>query len=603
MKSFFGSFFGALFAIFLLVGIALVGFIVVIALIGISQKVPTVADNSLLVLDIALPIPDAPPEFNASQLFGGLNDEQRETPVTLRDVLRAINRAATDPKIKGIFITGNLVPVAGYASSYPALKEIREALGKFKESHKPVYAYLQFPFTLAYYLESVADQLFVDPQAEFILRGPSSSPLYYAGALKKFGVGVQVFRAGKYKSFVEPYIRENMSPENREQLEKLFGDIWREVTTTIEQARGLPPGSFEKLINENGLIDGELAVKSKLGTELVSLSQVMDRLKTQYGSDQRHHTFRQVTVSSYLSALERNPKGQSDSGSKIAVVYAEGEIVDGEGSAADVGGERYAREIRKFRLDPSVKAIVLRVNSPGGSGFASEEIYRELKAAGETKPVVVSMSGYAASGGYYISVASKHIFAEPTTITGSIGVFGLEVNFEKIAADNGITTDSVTTTNPLATLFNPLRQKSDADMAILQKAVDKFYDQFVDRVSQGRHLDAAQVNEIAQGRVWSGSEAVRIKLVDDIGGLYSAIAYASGLVHLGDQPRITEFPERKDLSEKLKELFKSTPRPPVAQFDPVELTGQEIENELKDFRALNDPEGIYARFPTGIRWN
>ncbi|HSZ27481.1 MAG TPA: signal peptide peptidase SppA [Chthoniobacterales bacterium] len=603
MKSFFGSFFGALFAIFLLVGIALVGFIVVIALIGISQKVPTVADNSLLVLDIALPIPDAPPEFNASQLFGGLNDEQRETPVTLRDVLRAINRAATDPKIKGIFITGNLVPVAGYASSYPALKEIREALGKFKESHKPVYAYLQFPFTLAYYLESVADQLFVDPQAEFILRGPSSSPLYYAGALKKFGVGVQVFRAGKYKSFVEPYIRENMSPENREQLEKLFGDIWREVTTTIEQARGLPPGSFEKLINENGLIDGELAVKSKLGTELVSLSQVMDRLKTQYGSDQRHHTFRQVTVSSYLSALERNPKGQSDSGSKIAVVYAEGEIVDGEGSAADVGGERYAREIRKFRLDPSVKAIVLRVNSPGGSGFASEEIYRELKAAGETKPVVVSMGGYAASGGYYISVASKHIFAEPTTITGSIGVFGLEVNFEKIAADNGITTDSVTTTNPLATLFNPLRQKSDADMAILQKAVDKFYDQFVDRVSQGRHLDAAQVNEIAQGRVWSGSEAVRIKLVDDIGGLYSAIAYASGLVHLGDQPRITEFPERKDLSEKLKELFKSTPRPPVAQFDPVELTGQEIENELKDFRALNDPEGIYARFPTGIRWN
>ena len=603
MKSFFGSFFGALFAIFLLVGIALVGFIVVIALIGISQKVPTVADNSLLVLDIALPIPDAPPEFNASQLFGGLNDEQQETPVTLRDVLRAINRAATDPKIKGIFITGNLVPVAGYASSYPALKEIREALGKFKESHKPVYAYLQFPFTLAYYLESVADQLFVDPQAEFILRGPSSSPLYYAGALKKFGVGVQVFRAGKYKSFVEPYIRENMSPENREQLEKLFGDIWREVTTTIEQARGLPPGSFEKLINENGLIDGDLAVKSKLGTELVSLSQVMDRLKTQYGSDERHHTFRQVTVSSYLGVLERNPKGQPDSGSKIAVVYAEGEIVDGEGSAADVGGERYAREIRKFRLDPSVKAIVLRVNSPGGSGFASEEIYRELKAAEETKPVIVSMGGYAASGGYYISVASKHIFAEPMTITGSIGVFGLEVNFEKIAADNGITTDSVTTTNPLATLFNPIKQKSDGDMAILQKAVDKFYDQFVDRVSKGRHLDVAQVNEIAQGRVWSGSEAARIKLVDDIGGLSSAIAYASGLAHLGDQPRITEFPGRKDLSEKLKELFKSTPRPPVAKIDPVELVGQEIEHELKDFRGLNDPEGIYARFPTDIRWN
>jgi len=603
MKSFFGSFLGALFAIVLLVGVALIGCIAVIALIGVSEKGPTVADNSLLVLDIAAPIPDAPPELSLTQLFSGLTDEQQETPVTLREVLRAINRAATDPKIKGVFITGNLVPGAGYGSSYPALKEVREALAKFKESHKPVYAYLQFPFTQSYYLESVADQLFVDPQAEFILRGPSSSPLYYAGALKKFGVGVQVFRVGKYKSFVEPYIREDMSPENREQLGKLFGDMWSEVTTTIEQARGLPRGSFEQLINQNGLIDGELAVKSKLGTELVSLSEVMDRLKAQYGEDQRHHTFRQVTVSSYLGTLDQHPKGQSDSASKIAVVYAEGEIVDGEGSSSNVGGERYVREIRKFRLDPSVKAIVLRVNSPGGSGFASEEIYHELKVAEETKPVVVSMGGYAASGGYYISAASKRIFAEPTTITGSIGVFGLEVNFEKIAADNGITTDSVTTTNPLATLFNPIKQKSDADLAILQKATDKFYDQFLDRVSQGRRIGVAQVNEIAQGRVWSGSEAARIKLVDEIGGLNSAILYAAGLAHLGDQPRITEFPGRKDLSEKLKELFKSTPRPPVARFDPVDLGVQELETELKDLRALNDPAGIYARFPTDIRWN
>src|SRR3984893_1086989 len=492
MKSFFGSFFGVLFAVLFLVVVALVG---CIALIASSEKGAAVADNSLLVLDLAVPIPDAPPEFSASRLFAGLNEEPQETPVTLREILRAINRAATDPKIRGVFITGNLLPLGGYASSYPALKEIREALAKFKESHKPVYAYIQFPFTQAYYLESVSDQLFVDPQAEFILRGPSSSPLYYAGALKKFGIGVQVFRVGKYKSFVEPYIRENMSSENREQLEKLFGDIWNEVTNTIEQARGLPRGSFEQLINANGLINGELAVKSKLGTELVSLSTVMDRLKKQYGSDQQHRTFRQVTVSSYLGSLERNVKGQPGSGPKIAVVYAEGEIVDGEGTSGNVGGERYAREIRKFRLDPDVKAIVLRVNSPGGSGFASEEIYRELEAAEETKPVVVSMGGYAASGGYYISTGSKHIFAEPTTVTGSIGVFGLEVNFERLATDNGITTDFVTTTNPLATLFNPIRQKSDADLSILQKAVDKFYAQFLDRVSQGRHIAVEQVNE------------------------------------------------------------------------------------------------------------
>jgi protease-4 len=602
MKSFFGSFFGTLFAIFLLGVVALVGCIAVIALVGISEQAQTVSDNSLLVLDLAVPISDAPPEFNASQLFAGLNEDQQETAITLRDVLRAIHRAATDPKIKGVFLTGNLLPTSGYASSYPALKEVREALAKFKESRKPVYAYLQFPFTPAYYLESVADQLFVDPQAEFILRGPSSSPLYYAGALKKFGVGVQVFRVGKYKSFVEPYIRDNMSPENREQLQKLFGDVWSEVTTTIEQARGLPRGSFEQLINANGLIDGELAVKSKLGTELVTLSEVMDRLKAQYGTDQQHHTFRQVTIASYLAAVDRNSKANSDSGPKIAVVYAEGEIVDGEGSASNVGGERYAREIRKLRLDPSVKAIVLRVNSPGGSAFAAEEIYRELKAAEETKPVIVSMGGYAASGGYYISAASKRIFAEPTTITGSIGVFGLEVNFEKIAAENGITTDSVTTTDPLSTLFNPIKEKSDADLAILQKAVDSFYQQFLARVSQGRQMTNEQVNEIAQGRVWSGSEAVRIKLVDEMGGVNSAIGYAANLTHLGETPRITEFPGRKDLSEKLKELFKSTPKPPVARLDPVDLGVQQLENGLKDLRALNDPEGIYARFPTDIQW-
>ncbi len=603
MKSFFGSFFGALFAIFLLVGIVLVGFVLVIALIGVSDKRPAVADNSLLVLDMAVPISDAPPELSLSQLFGGLTDDQQEPPVTLRDVLRAINRAATDPKIKGVFITGNLLPGAGYASSYPVLKEIREALAKFKESHKPVYAYLQFSFTPAYYLESVADHILVDPQAELILRGPSSSPLYYAGALKKFGVGVQVFRVGKYKSFVEPYIRDNMSPENRQQLEKLFADIWTEVTTTIEQARGLPRGSFEKLINDNGLIDGELAVKSKLGTEVISLSAVMDRLRKQYGSDQQHRTFRQVRISSYLNSLDQDSKGQADSGSKIAVVYAEGEIVDGEGSSNNVGGERYARQVRKLRLDPSVKAIVLRVNSPGGSAFASEEIYRELKAAEETKPVVVSMGGYAASGGYYISAASKRIFAEPTTITGSIGVFGLEINFEKIAAENGITSDSVSTTKPLATLFNPIREKSEEDMAILQKTIDRFYSQFLDRVSQGRHLEVAQVNEIAQGRVWSGSEAVQIKLADEIGGLGAAIAYASNLANLGDRPKISEFPGRKDLSEKLKELFKATPRPPVARFDALGRGVEVLENQLKELRALNDPQGIYARFPSDIRWN
>jgi protease IV len=603
MKSFFGSFFGALFGIIFLVGIFLFGLIMAVVLIGAAQKRPAVPSSCLLVLDLAVPISDAPPEFDPTQLLSSLNEDREQERVSLRDVLRSLEHGASDSRIKGVFITGNIPFERGYASSYPALTEIREALVKFKLSHKPVYAYLQFPFTSGYYLASVADQIFVDPQAELILRGPSYSPLFFADALKKFGVGVQVFRIGKYKSAVEPFIRENMSPENREQIEKLFADIWADVTTRIEQARGLPRGSFEQLINANGLIDADLAVKSKLGNEVISLSKVMDRLKSQYGVDKEHNTFRQVTVSGYLQSIDRSNDTPPSGGPKIAVVYAEGEIFDGEGSATDVGGDRYAREIRKFRLDPNVKAIVLRVNSPGGSGFASEQIYRELNAAEETKPVVVSMGGYAASGGYYISAPARHIFAEATTVTGSIGVYGMVVNFEKLANDNGVTTDSVTTTTPLATLFDPIKQKSDADIAILQKATDKLYSQFVDCVSQGRHIPVEQVNEIAQGRVWSGTDAARIRLVDEIGGLDSAIAYAAKLAQLGDHPSITEFPARKNLDEKLKELFKAVPRPPVARSGPLELGIKQLEHELIDLRTLNDPRGIYARFPSDIQWN
>jgi len=603
VKTFFGSFFGALLAVLLLVGVGILGVIHLVGLVGSVERRPAIASRSLLVLDLAVPIMDAPEEFDPSQIFAGLSNDKDQRPVTLRSVLQAIDSAASDSRVKGIYITGVMPLGNRYGSTYPALKEVREALMKFKETKKPVYAYAQFPFSSSYYLESVADKVFVDPQAEFLLRGPSSFPLYYAGFFKKYGIGVQVFRVGKYKSYVEPYIRENMSSENREQLEKLYGDVWGEVKTTIEQSRNLPVGTLEQLINRHGLIEGELAVKSKLGDELVSQSELIDRFKKKYGEDTNNNTFNQVTVTNYLEITKKSSTKRSGAGSKIAIVYAEGEIVDGEGSPGNVGGDRYAREIRKFRQDPDVKAIILRVNSPGGSAFASEKIYRELKAANVSKPVVVSMGGYAASGGYYISTAANKIFAEPTTITGSIGVFGMLINFEKIANNNGLTTDSVTTTMPLSTLFDPFKVKTDSDLAILQKAVDKFYQQFLDRVSISRNLPMDRVNEIAQGRVWSGVEAGKIKLVDEIGGLNSAIVYASTLAQLGDHPRTAEFPAHKTFNAKLQELFRSVPRPPVAEIDPVSNILKDIKSQLDEIRSLNDPQGIYARFPVDTRWN
>ncbi|MBV9390258.1 MAG: signal peptide peptidase SppA, partial [Verrucomicrobia bacterium] len=329
----------------------------------------------------------------------------------------------------------------------------------------------------------------------------------------------------------------------------------------------------------------------------------IERFKKLYGEDKQANTFRQVTISSYLDAVEGTNRDKTATGPRVAIVYAEGDIVDGEGSPGEIGGDKYAREIRKLRVDPSVKAIVLRVNSPGGSAFASEQIYRELKTAQAAKPVVVSMGAYAASGGYYIASASNRIFAEPTTITGSIGVFGMLVNFQKIANANGITTDSVVTTTPLASLFTPFVQKPESDLTILQKSVDKFYEQFLSRVSSGRQMPVQQVNDLAQGRVWSGVEAEKLKLVDQFGGLMNAVDYVSQQTGLGANPRVFEFPERKNLGEKIKEIMNAVPRPPVSRANPATLLIKSIEHELSDLKWLNDPENIYARIPVNIGWN
>jgi len=603
MKTFFGSFFGTLVAFGFLVAMGLfviVGLIVIAA--QSSPKGPTLPRNALLVLDLSVPINDAPKEFDPAEFFSDLPGNLQEQAPTLRETVQAIRLAANDSRIKGIYLTGTLFPFGGLGSGYPALKEIREALIKFKESKKPIYAFVEFSFTSGYYLESVADQIFVDPQAELVLRGPATTPLFFAGALKKFGIGVQVSRVGKYKSYVEPYIRENMSPENREQLEKLFGDLWTDVKSTIEQSRGLAPGTLEQLINDNGLINSELAVKSKLGTELVSEAEIIERFKKQYGVNSKYNTFNQLTVPNYLDAGRGSRLSKPVTGTRVAVVYAEGDIVGGEGKPGQVGGDKFARELRKLREDPDVKAIVLRVNSPGGSVWASEQIYREIKATVPIKPVVASFGAYAASGGYYIAAAANRIFAEPTTITGSIGIFGLQVNFEKIANDNGITTDSVTTTKPLASLFSPFKQKTDEDMAIIQKLLDKSYQEFLEHVSDGRKISVNQVNEIAQGRVWSGAEAGKIKLVDETGGLRSAVLYAAKLAQLGEHPLVSEFPAKKRFPEQLQELLKSGPRPPVAKADPISQGLHELQNELKELQALNDPAGLYARLPLHIQF-
>src|SRR5258708_6181993 len=401
MKSFFASFFGTIAGICVLIGFGLVLLVFLLIAIGSSDKTIAIPNRSLLVLDLSTAITDAPSHFDVSNLIDAVSSGE-EKRVTLRDTLRAIASAATDNRISGVLISGNSFPV-DYSSGYAALREVRQALIAFKASKKPIYAYLIAPSTRAFYVASVADKLYLDPEDPIFFHGLSSGRLYFADAFQKYGIEVQVSRVGKYKSAVEPYILDKMSPESREQTEALLGDLWGQITSEIEEARHLEPGSLQKILSQVGLIDPKTALQEKLVTDL------MEELKNEYGADSVSNTFRQVSVSKYIDSMDRNGTTGS-SGSKVAIVYAEGEIVDGEGTGSNIGGDKLARAIRKFRLDPDVKAIVLRINSPGGSGSASEVIWRELAAAHKAKPVVVSMGTVAASGGYYIATAADRIF-------------------------------------------------------------------------------------------------------------------------------------------------------------------------------------------------
>ena len=600
MKSFFASFLGTIAGICLLVGISVLLLIFLLVGIASSNKTEVIPNRSLLVLDLSCAISDAPPQFDAADLIDSMTSGE-EKRVTLRDTLRAIASAANDSRISGILISGDSFPV-DFSSGYAALREVREALKAFKASRKPIYAYLVAPSTRTFYVASVADKIYLDPEDPMLFHGLSSGHLYFADAFQKYGIEVQVSRVGKYKSAVEPYILDKMSPESREQTQALLGDLWQEITSEIEDARHLEPGSLQKVLSESGLIDGKTALNQKLVTGLKSRTDLIDDLKNEYGADTDDHTFRQVSIPKYISSLDRNRGSTEPRGAKVAVVYAEGTIIDGEGSGSNLGGDKLARAIRKFRLDPDVKAIVLRINSPGGSASASEVIWQELAAAHKVKPVIVSMGTVAASGGYYIATTSDRIFAEPSTITGSIGVFGLFPNVQKLFSNLGITWDSVETT-PYSDLISPFKEKTPEEMGVIQKYIDQFYQQFLEHVSRARNIPVDQVNEIAQGRVWSGEEALKLHLVDQIGGLQTAIEYAAELAHQGPHPKITQYPRKETVGQAIQKAFNGVERPPVSKMDSVNRQMQLLEKNLRQFACFNDPMGIYSLLPMGIEFN
>ncbi|MDB6128535.1 MAG: signal peptide peptidase SppA, type [Verrucomicrobia bacterium] len=599
MKNFFTSMLGALVALIIFTAgacLLFVGFVSAIAALGSQQKMETVEKGAYLVFDLEANITDSPPLVDLAMFTGNHNET-----LQLRNVTRALHAAAKDDRIAGVLLKGALTP-AGYGSGYAALKDVRNALADFKASGKPVKAYLNFAMTKDYYLASIADEISIDPYGVVYMPGLASEPVFFAGAFEKYGIGVQVTRVGKYKSYVEPYTRKDMSPENREQIQKLLDDVWGSLVADIAKSRGVTAEAIQSTVDAEGMIRPEAAKAAKLIDRIAYRDELIDELKDKTGRKGSKQSFKQISLASYAKqAVDHNDSGRGGlaigHGDKIALVYAEGAIVDGDGEVGEIGGAKFSKELRSLRQDDNIKAIVLRVNSPGGSASASEMIQRELRLARKVKPVIVSMGSYAASGGYWISTYGDRIFAEPTTITGSIGVFGMQFDIQKLANNIGITFDGVKT-GKFADALTITRPKTEEELAVMQRMVDWIYDQFTEKVADSRHLKIDFVKEIAQGRVWSGTEAKKLGLVDEIGGLDVAIKYAAEKAKLGSNYHLVEYPRKKELAEAIGELLeKVTPSTHVKATGLVAQIAERLETELRALKTFNDPQGVYARLP------
>jgi len=599
MKDFLKYTFASLLANLLGLGlIFVVGFGGIIFLIFSSASKdaePKIKDKSVLVLDLSLNIADSKPNTNIQE---ALSDERNDI-VTLRSILDALKTAKNDPKIVGIYLQGSS---DSGSTGWANLKEIRLGLENFRESKKPIFAYDMEWTEREYYLGSVANMIAVNPLGGVEINGFSSEQMFLAGALEKFGLGVQVTRVGKYKSAVEPFLLKKMSPENRQQTERLLGDIWSEFLNTVGQNRKLKATQLQAIVDNRGILMADEALNSKLIDKVAYFDEVVTEIKKISGVDKDDKSFQQISLKNYAKITEiKNKNTRTDNQKKIAVLYAEGDIVDGEGSSTQIGGDRIANEIRELREDDNVKAVVLRVNSPGGSATASEVIGREVVLTRQKKPVIVSMGNLAASGGYWISMGANRIFAEPNTITGSIGVFGLLINAQKLANNNGISWD-VVKTGRYADYNTISRPKTPQELARIQRGVDQIYDRFTNKVAQYRNLPLSRVKEIAQGRVWSGSAAKQLGLVDEIGGLETAIKTAAKQAKAGDDWQLEEYPKRRSLEERiLEKLSGIRVSKPQQKLDPLTAEFQKIQDELVILKAMNDPQGIYARLPFNLR--
>lgn len=551
------------------------------AAFGDDGKV-VVKNNSVLELKLEKPIKD---DYSVtdpiSDAFGGGASNVLE----MHEIINAIENAKTDDNIKGISI--NTLFIKGGISQTQA---IRDKLLEFKESGKFVLAYADFYVQKNYYLSSVADSIFINPVGEVDFKGLASEILYLKDFEDKYGVKMEVIRHGKYKSAVEPFLTNKMSEANKEQMTSFLNSIWTELITDIAESRNKTTDELNaiaddllarnpKLAIENNMIDGEL-FQDQYENKLKALVDIDldDELNT-------------ITLEDYIATGKGRIK--STASDKIAIVYAQGEIRYGEGDENYIGQEKIIEALQKVRKDDKIKAIVLRVNSPGGSALASDLIWRELEITKKEKPLVVSMGNLAASGGYYIACNADKILAEPTTITGSIGVFGMIPNVSELAGRMGINAEQVGT-NKQSLGYSVFEPMSDDFHKVVKESIEDIYATFVNRVSNGRNMTFAQVDSIAQGRVWTGTEALENGLVDQLGSLEDAVEVAAELAEVTDY-RITNYPRyKKDFKDAFKpfSLIKASKENLLK-----EELGDEYYTIYKNIKQFSELKGVQARMP------
>lgn len=538
MRSFFKIFFASLLAFMVFSGICLIILLVIIGRALAPEKV-VINPNAVLVVETSQPYGE---QRISNPLNTLLKGKASDIP-GLYDVVRLISYAAADDNIKGIYLKTDGNP-NGFATS----EELRNAILQFRKSGKFVYAYGEGISQQAYYLATTADKIFLHPQGGLDFAGFSTQVMYLKGTLEKLEIQPQIFYDGKFKSATEPLRETRMSDANRIQTNAYLGQLYGHYLTNVGKTRRLDTATLHRYANDGLIQTAQDALRYKLVDGLKYDDQVMDEFRKKLGL-KRDDEVNFVSLTKYESASDEYKYTTGDN--KVAVLYAQGNIVSkGENEDVMISSDEYLTQIRKLREDKTVKAIVFRVNSPGGSALASETIWRELELARKVKPVVVSMGDYAASGGYYISCMADSIFAQPNTLTGSIGVFAVLPNLQNFFKNKlGITFDGVKT-GQYADLGNTTRPLTETEKRFVQNAIDSIYSTFKSRVVAGRKLSQAVVDSIAQGRVWSGVQAKELGLVDRLGGLNDAIASAAKLAKISSY-RLREYPEVKDPLERL----------------------------------------------------